>query len=105
MGVIDGIYLYSYRSEDEEDELEEDEDDDGSSIEEEDDDVAAHGQSSEGVHRDHQGSGVALGPVAVGGESGESVPEYSQPSKGSGVEIGSNGYAVSTGRVRCTFIA
>jgi hypothetical protein len=55
--------------------------------------VAAHGESSElNEHRDHQVSGVALGPVAGGGDS---VPAYSQPSKGSGVEIGSNGYAVS----------
>lgn len=84
----------SYRSEDEEDELEDEDEDDGSSVEEVDDD-AVHGQgiqsSEDREHREHQVSGVELGAVA----GGESVPAYSQPSKGSNVEIGSNGYAVS----------
>lgn len=85
--------MHSYRSEDEEDELEDEDEDDGSSVEEVDDEVPVHGQglqSSE--HREHQVSGVELGAVA----GGESVPAYTQPAKGSSVEIGSNGYAVST---------
>lgn len=84
--------FHSYRSEDEEDELEDEEEDDGSSVEEVEDEGPVHAQglqSSE--HREHQVSGVELGAVA----GGESVPAYSQPAKGSSVEIGSNGYAVS----------
>jgi hypothetical protein len=84
--------MRSYRSEDEEDELEEDEEDDGSSIEEEEEFEAAQGQSSSAVeHHDHATAGVDLGPVA----GAESVPAYSQPGKGSSIEIGANGFAVS----------
>lgn len=85
--------IYSYRSEDEEDELEEEEEDDGSSVEEEEEFEAAQGQSSTAIeHHEHGTSGVDLGPVA----GAESVPAYSQPGKGSNIEIGANGFAVSS---------
>lgn len=71
--------------------MEDEDDDDGSSIEEEEE-VPVQGQAIETAeHREHQASGVALGPIA----GSESVPAYSQPARGSNVEIGSNGYAVS----------
>ncbi|KAJ9099489.1 hypothetical protein QFC20_005701 [Naganishia adeliensis] len=89
--VAQAVRTVGYRSEDEEDELEDEEEDDGSSVEEVEDEGPVHAQglqSSE--HREHQVSGVELGAVA----GGESVPAYSQPAKGSSVEIGSNGYAL-----------
>lgn len=89
--VAQAVRTVGYRSEDEEDELEEDEEDDGSSIEEEEEFEAAQGQSSSAVeHHDHATAGVDLGPVA----GAESVPAYSQPGKGSSIEIGANGFAL-----------
>lgn len=69
--------MISYRSEDEED-LEED--DEGSSVEEEEEDVEV-GESSAVDH--------------TTGQTHELIPAYNAPSKGSGIEVGSNGYAVS----------
>ena len=74
----------SYRSEDEEEE--EEEDDDGSSVEEEDD------EEEHATHEHHQQSS------ALGSNSSPALdlaPAYTQPSSGSNVETGSNGYAVS----------
>jgi hypothetical protein len=74
----------SYRSEDEEEE--EEEDDDGSSVEEEDD------EEEHVTHEHHQQSS------ALGSNSSPALdlaPAYTQPSSGSNVETGSNGYAVS----------
>lgn len=73
-----------YRSEDEEEE--EDEDDDGSSVEEEDEDEHVE------EHEHHQQSS------ALGSNTSPALdlaPAYTQPSSGSGVQTGSNGYAVS----------
>ncbi|KAJ9125343.1 hypothetical protein QFC22_000303 [Naganishia vaughanmartiniae] len=89
--VAQAVRTVGYRSEDEEDELEEEEDDDGSSIEEEEEFEAAQGQSSSAVHHhEHATAGVDLGPVA----GAESVPAYSQPGKGSNIEVGPNGFAL-----------
>lgn len=75
-----------YRSEDEEEEEEED----GSSVEEEDDEYEeADGEAATQTHQNVSASGE---PAASGGE--EQIPAYSGATKGSGVEVGPNGYAV-----------
>jgi len=75
---------HRYRSEDEEEE--EEEDDDGSSVEEEDEEEHVE------EHHHHQQSS------ALGSNSSPALdlaPAYTQPTAGSGVQTGSNGYAVS----------
>lgn len=79
-----------YRSEDEEDE--EEEDDDGSSVEEEDEE--------EHVEEHHHQQGSALGSNS--NAALDLAPAYTQPAAGSGVQTGSNGYAVS-GPVKAVF--
>jgi hypothetical protein len=73
-----------YRSEEEEDE-----DEDGSSVEEEDDEYEEAGET------ENAGATNAItgAPAAAAGTE-EQVPAYTGATKGSGVEIGSNGYAV-----------
>jgi hypothetical protein len=68
---------FRYRSEDEE---EEDEDDEGSSVEEEEDDETT-------PHHSALGHGSTT--------THELAPAYTTPGQGSGVQVGSNGYAVS----------
>ncbi|CAO1623725.1 unnamed protein product [Parajaminaea phylloscopi] len=88
-------------------EEEDDEDEEGSSMEEEDDDdedeyqeahdAAAHNTQANAAHahHGHQGAAPALtGEHANAGTADESIPGYSAPSKGTGIEIGNNGYAV-----------
>lgn len=72
-----------YRSEDEEEE--EEDDDDGSSVEEEDEE--------EHVEEHHHQQGSALGSNS--NPALDLAPAYTQPTAGSGVQTGSNGYAVS----------
>lgn len=71
-----------YRSEDEEEEEE-----DGSSVEEEDDEY----EEPEDSHADQLVPGEST-DIPASGE--EQIPAYSGAAKGSGIEIGSNGYAV-----------
>jgi len=77
----DGPVAHAVRSvgyvSDEEEHL--DEDDEGSSIEEEDDEVEA-GESSAVDH--------------TTGQQHDLIPAYGAPAKGSGIEVGSNGYAL-----------
>ncbi len=74
--VAQAVRSVGYRS----DEEDEDEDEDGSSVEEEEE------EREHGV--------VELGGVAHT-EQHEGVPAYTQPAKGSGIEVGQNGYVVS----------
>lgn len=72
--VAQAVRSVGYRSEDEEEE----EDEDGSSVEEEEEE------------REHGGVEGVTHP-----EQQEGVPAYTQPTKGSGIEVGQNGYVVS----------
>jgi hypothetical protein len=78
-----------YRSEEEEDEEE-----DGSSVEEDDDEEyeEVEGNATSGSASGAAPPITASGAPAASGE--EDVPAYSGAGKSSGVEIGSNGYAV-----------
>ncbi|KAG7571147.1 hypothetical protein FFLO_00972 [Filobasidium floriforme] len=80
--VAQAVRTVGYRSEDEEDE--EEEDDDGSSVEEEDEE--------EHVEEHHHQQGSALGSNS--NAALDLAPAYTQPAAGSGVQTGSNGYAL-----------
>lgn len=75
-----------YRSEEEEEE----EEGDGSSVEEEDDEYEEAGEAS--ANTQHNAGHEANATSGTAGE--EQIPAYSGATKGSGIEIGSNGYAV-----------
>ena len=78
--VAQAVRSVGYRSEDEE---EEEEDEGGSSVEEEE-------EEEDEQHHHH----VGAGGVAAHPEQQESVPAYTRPAKGSGIEVGQNGYVV-----------
>jgi hypothetical protein len=78
--VAQAVRSVGYRSEEEE---EEEEDEGGSSVEEEEEE-----------EEEQQHQTVGAGGVAPHPEQQESVPAYSRPTKGSGIEVGQNGYVV-----------